>query len=167
MINETTFHADQGAFRAVTGGAYNIPNSYGEIVRGTTFPIKGTVPLAVTYPGTIKTTGKAVRGTGTDFSILIVGSYVYAGDVLRQIDYVVSPTFMFLKEGFPADLSSDTALRICERQFFKMIIAESTHASASAILQEAPFSPGSRVVSGGAPYSYDATSGTIAFQADQ
>jgi hypothetical protein len=44
-----------------------------------------------------------------------------------------------------------------------MIVAVNTHDSADAILQEAPFSPGDRVLDGGAPMSYDATSGEISF----
>ncbi len=167
MINETMSHSESGTFRAVTGAAYNIPNSYGDIMKGTAFPVKGTIPVSLTYPGTIKSTGKAVRGTSTEFTKLIIGSYVYAGDVIRQIDYVVSDTLMFLKEAFPVDLSSDTLFKICERQYYKMIIASSTHATDSAILQEAPFRANDRVVNGGAPYSYDATSGEISFEVHQ
>lgn len=168
MINETLFHNESGTFRAVTGGAYNIPNSYGDIVSGTSFPTKGTIPVAVTHIGTFQSGGKAVRGTGTQFTKFIIqGDYLYDGNVVRQIDYVVSDTLLFLKEGFPTDVSSDTAVKICSRQFFKIIIAKSTHASVNAILQEAPFVPGDHTYNGGAPVSYDATSGQISFQMSQ
>lgn len=167
MINETLFHAENNTFRAVTGGAYNFPNSYGDIIKGSSFPIKGTIPVSLAYPGTFKSTGKNVRGTGTQFTRFIIGSYLYDGNVLRQIDYVVSDTFLVLKQGFPSDVASDTSVRICERQYFKMIIAMSTHATQSATLQEAPFRPNDRVVNGGSPWSYDATSGEISFEAHQ
>lgn len=167
MINETMFHPEFATFRAVTGGAYNFPNSYGDIVSGSSFPVKGTIPISLQYPGTFKTTGKTVRGTNTAFTQFILGSYLYDGNVLRQIDYVVSDNMMVLKEAFPADISVATNVRICERQFFKMIIAMNTHTSASATLQEAPFLPNDRVVNGGAPYSYDATGSQISFQASQ
>lgn len=168
MVNETLFHDETGTFRAVTGGAYNFPNSYGDIVQGSNFPTKGTVPIAVPQLGTFKSGGKAVRGTGTQFTKFIIqGDYLYDGNVLRQIDYVQSDTLLFLKEGFPTDVSSATAVKTCARQFFKMIIAKSTHATLAATLQEAPFIAGDHVANGGAPYSYDATSGQISFQASQ
>lgn len=168
MVNEALFHDEQATFRAVTGGAYNFPNSYGLIASGTNFPTKGTIPQAVTQIGTFKSTGKVVRGTGTQFTQFIIqGDYLYDGNVLRQIDYVQSDTMLFLKEGFPTDISSDTTVKTCSRQFFKLIIAKSTHATVNAILQEAPFVPGDHTYNGGAPYSYDATSGQISFQASQ
>jgi len=167
MINETLFHAEQGTFRAVTGGAYNLPNSYGNIVYGATFPVIGTIPLAVTYEGTIKSTGKTVRGTGTQFTRFIEGSYIYAGGVLRQIDYVNSDTMLTLKQAFFPDLTSDTALKICERQYFKKIYAKNTHASAAAVLQEAPLAPGMEMTNGGAPVSFDGTSSQISFNLHQ
>jgi hypothetical protein len=167
MINETMFHPEWATFRAVTGGAYNFPNSYGDIMSGSSFPVKGTIPVSLTYPGTFKTTGKNVRGVGTDFTKFIIGSFLYDGNVLRQIAYITSANFMTLTEGFPTDVSIATNVRICERQFFKMIIAMNTHATVAATLQEAPFLPNDRVVNGGAPYSYDATGSQISFQASQ
>jgi len=167
MLNETLFHPETGTFRAVTGGAYNLPNSYGDIVSGSSFPVKGTIPIANTHVGTFKSTGKAVRGTGTFFTKLIQGSFLYDGNVLRQIDYVVADDFLFLKEGFPTDVTAATAVNVCVNQFYKMILAKSTHATASATLQEAPFRPGDHTVNGGAPYSYDATTGEISFQVSQ
>ena len=162
------FHSESAVFRAVTGAAYNIPNSYGDIVSGSSFPLKGTLPVAVTYPGTFKSTGKNVRGTGTNFTGFILGSWLYDGNVIRQIDYVVSDTFLVLKQGFPTDVSVASAVRICERQFYKMIIAMSTHATQPAILQEAPFRVNDRVLDGGAPYSYDTSSGgEISFEVHQ
>jgi hypothetical protein len=168
MLNETLFHAENGAFRAQTGGAYNIPNAYGEIMRGTSFPRKGTIPEAVTREGTFKTTGKAVRGTSTQFTKLLQGSYLYNGDVLRQIDHVVSDELMFLKQAFPSDVSVSTNVKVCERQFYKSIYAKSTHATEDATLQEAPFSPGDAFLDGGAPVAYDTTSaGEISFSVHQ
>lgn len=159
MLNETFFHDESGTFRAVTGSTYNIPDSYGSIVRGATFPTKGTIPLAATKIGTFKSEGKAVRGTGTEFTKLIQGCYLYNGDVLRQVDHVVSDTLMFLKEAFPSNVSVATAVKICERQYFREIFAKNTHASTSAILQEAPFRPADEMKNGGAPISYDASGG--------
>lgn len=168
MINETLFHNESGTFRAVTGGAYNIPNSYGDIMAGASFPVKGTIPISVPQLGTFVSGGKAVRGTGTQFTKFIIqGDYLYDGNILRQIDYVQSDVLLFLKEAFPTDVSSATAVKTCARQFFKMIIAKSTHATVNAILQEAPFVIGDHVANGGAPYSYDATSGQISFQMSQ
>ena len=166
MINETFFHPETGVFNAVTGGAYNLP-FYGAIVRGSVFPSIGTIPIAVTYVGTMKSTGKNVRGTGTQFTKIIQGSYLYAGNVVREVDYVVSDTLLVLKQAFPSDLSVDTAVKVCERQYFKMIVAKNTHASAAAILQEAPFAAGRVLVGGGAPMSYDATYGEISFDVHQ
>lgn len=159
MLNETFFHDEFGTFRAVTGAAYNIPNSYGDIISGTTFPTKGTVPLAATKLGTFKSTAKAVRGTGTEFTKLIQGCYLYDGSVLRQVDYVVSDTLLFLRQAFPSDVGSDTAVKICERQYFREILAKNTHATQSATLQEAPMRPGAEIKDGGAPVSYDASGG--------
>lgn len=168
MINETFSHSESGVFRAVTGGAYNFPNSYGDIAIGSSFPRKGTIPIANTWPGTFKTGGKCVRGTSTEFTKLLVGSYLYDGSVLRQIDYILSDTMMFLKQAFPSDVSVAAAVKICERQFFKLIVCDSTHATESAILQEAPFRPGIKFFDGGSPVSYDASSaGEVSFSAHQ
>lgn len=167
MVNETLFHNESGVFRAVTGGTYNLPNSYGEIMSGTSFAKKGTIPVCVTSLGTMKSGGKTVRGTGTQFTRLLVGSYLYDGSVLRQIDYIVSDTMLVLKQAFPTDLSVATPVKFCERQFYKMIIATSTDTANSAILNEAPFRPNDKVFDGGAPYSYDATTGEISFQVSQ
>jgi hypothetical protein len=167
MINETLFHAEEGTFRAITGSTYNIPNAYGEIMRGSSFPTKGTIPDAVTREGTFKSTGKAVRGTGTQFTKLLQGSYLYNGDVIRQIDHVVSDDLLFLKQAFPSDVSVATTVKVCERQFFKRIYAKNTHESASVTIQEASLRPGDPVLNGGAPLSYDAGSGEITFTVHQ
>jgi hypothetical protein len=158
MINETLFHAEESNFRAVTGGAYNIPNAYGEIMKGSSFPAKGTIPIAVTHVGTFSSEGKAVRGTGTSFTNLIQNSFLYNGDVLRKIDYVVSDTLLFLKQEFPAN-ATDLDVLVCERQFFKMVMASNSHASEAATLQEAPLAAQDRQLTGGAPFSYDASGG--------
>jgi hypothetical protein len=159
MLNETLFHAEEATFRAVTGSAYNIPNAYGEIVKGSAFPTKGTMPSAVTREGTFKSEGKAVRGTNSQFTKLLQGSYLYNGDVLRQIDHVVSDDLLFLKQAFPADVSVATTVKVCDRQFYKKIYAKNTHASTSAIIQEAPLVSGDEFVNGGAPVAYDASGG--------
>lgn len=158
MINETLFHAEEANFRAVTGGAYNIPNAYGEILKGSSFPTKGTIPEAVTHVGTIDSEGKAVRGTGTTFTSLMQGSYLYNGDVLRKIDYVVSDTLLFLTQEFPAN-ASGLALKVCERQFYKMVMAVNTSTDTAAVLQEAPIAAQDRQLTGGSPISYDASGG--------
>jgi hypothetical protein len=167
MINETMFHDESAVFRAVTGSTYNIPNSYGSILSGSSFPVKGTIPVAVTRVGTFKTTGKAVRGTGTDFTKMIPGSYLYNGTVLRRVDYILSDTLLFLIQAFPSDVSVDTAVKVCDRQYYKMIYAKSTHETDAAILQEAPFRAGDTFLDGGAPVSYDATAGEISFSLHQ
>lgn len=164
FFNETIFHAEEAVFRAVTGSTYNIPNAYGEIVRGSSFPKVGTIPEAVVREGTFKAEGKAVRGTNTLFTKLIQGSYLYDGNVVRQIDYVVSDNLLFLKEAFPSNVSVDTPVRVCERQFYKMVYAKNTHLSDSPTFQEALIRPSDVHVSGGAPVAFDATSGEISFE---
>lgn len=161
MINETFAHDENGTFRAVTAGAYNIPNSYGGFARGSSFAAKGTIPLAVVREGTFKTTGKAVRGTSSQFTKIKPGDYLFdiTSNTLRAVDYVVSDTLMFLLQAFPSDIGSDTTVRTCERQYFKLIVVHNTHASTDAVLCEAPFAPGEKMLNGGAPISYDTTGG--------
>lgn len=150
----------------MTGSLYNFPDSYGNIRKGSSFPTVGTIPQAVTKTGwTFKSTGKAVRGTGTEFTKLIQGSFLYSGSELRQIDYVVSDTLLFLKQGFSSDISAALPVKIVERQYFKMVTVDNTHATDSAMLQEAPFAAGARSLTGGAPLSYNATYGTLAIEA--
>lgn len=165
MINETLFHDEFAVFRATTGGAYNIPGAYGEIVRGSSFPVKGSIPIATHHYGLITSDGKAVRGVDTRFTLLNPGDYLYQKDVVRQIDYIVSDTLMFLKQGFPTDITVGESIKICQRQTYKMVYAESIDSSNAAILQESTFAAGmSKSLSGGAPISYDATSGQISFE---
>lgn len=171
MINETIFHDEFAVFRAVTGGAYNFPFAYGVIAKGTPFPAKGSIPVATQHYGSIKSTGKKVLGIGTRFELLNAGDFLYHKEVVRQIDYIVAPVsgtdyqILFLTEAFPTDISVGETPMVCKRQTFKMVYAESVSDSADATLQEAPFPFGtSRSLSGGAPISYDATSGKIAFE---
>jgi hypothetical protein len=167
MINETLFHAEQGTFRAVTGGAYNMPNAYGEIEIGSAFPSTGTIPKSVIKQGTYNTTGKGVRGTGCKFTELLEGSYLWNGSVLRAIDHIVDDNLMFLKQAFPSDVSSNLQVRVCEGQFYKMIYVKNTHTSNSSTINEAPFRAQDAFVNGGAPLSYDALTGELSFMVSQ
>lgn len=165
MLNETISQQEYAAFRAVTGSVYNMPDAYGEIQRGNSFPRKGTIPNAVTREGTFKSTGKNVRGTNTQFTKLLQGSYLYDGNAVRQIDYVVSDDLLVLRQGFPSDVAVATTVKVCERQFFKSIYGKNTDASATAYIQESPFRPGDVFLDGGAPIAYDASGsyGEISF----
>lgn len=168
MFNETFFHAEQAVFRASTGGAYNLIGAYGVMTKGTVFNTKGAMPIPTGKSGTIYSTGKGVRGNSTLFlSQMKPGDYIYAKDVVRRIDYIVSDTLLFLTQEFPTDIASGAPVipLICEQQFYKSIYAKNTHASTSAVLQEAPMAPGQTFLNGGAPVSFDASGGgTIEFQ---
>lgn len=164
MINETKFHAETATFRAVTGGAYNFPDAYGVIKAGTAFQTKGSIPQATAQSGTIISQGKNVRGTGTEFTKLNLGDFLYQKDVVRQITEIISDTLLVLKEAFPTDITVAVTPLVCKPQIFKKITAKSTHASTAATaLQESPFRVGDEFISGGAPLSYDATAGEISF----
>lgn len=166
MINETISHDEFGVFAAQTGGAYNFPGAYGVIQKGSAFPLKGSIPIATKHFGTITSEGTAVRGVGTQFGLLNPGDYLYHKDVVRQIEYIVSDTLLFLEQAFPSSITIGETPLICKRQTFKMVYAESVHATVAATLQEAPFPAlASKSLSGGSPISYDATLGTIRFEA--
>ncbi len=159
------WHPEGAAFRAVTGGAYNIPGPYGVIAYGSSFPTRGTIPLSTPKAGTIISTGKNVRGSSTTFlSDVKKGDYIHANNVVREIDYVISDTLLVLKEGFQPDISTAHGLRICSPQIYKSIYAKSTDSTNAAILQEASFVAGDVSFTGGSPLSYDATSGQISFE---
>lgn len=166
MFNETPFHAEVATFRAQTGGAYNIQGAYGLMVRGSSFPTKGSIPIATGKSGTIISTGKKVRGdANTRFlSEMREGDYLYHKDVVRRIAYVESDYMLTLTQEFPTDITVAVIPLVCESQFYKAIYAKNTHASADAILQEAPITPGNTFLNGGAPISYDASSGELEFQ---
>jgi hypothetical protein len=170
MINETISHDEFAVFRATTGGAYNFPFAYGVIAKGTPFPVKGSIPVATQHYGNIKSTGKQVLGIGTKFELLNPGDYLYHKDVVRQIDYIIAPVagatyqLLYLTEAFPSDITIGETPLVCHRQTFKKVQAFNTSASTAAILQEAPLKPAEdRLISGGAPISYDATAGEISF----
>jgi hypothetical protein len=157
MINETLHHDERSVFRAVTGQTSTFPQADGSIARDT-FPTKGTVPMARTFAGKIDSDGRMVRGTDTKFETggIKIGDYLYDGDAaVRKITRIISETLLEVEFDFPSDIANGDVL-ICERQTFKMIIAEST-GTADAVLQEAPFRVGGRVVHGGAPLAYDAS----------
>lgn len=174
MFNELKWYDEKGTYRAVTGGAFNFPQSDGTILKGDgtpsggQFPTKGTIPIARQYTGTITTNGVKARFasmSAADFAKLKKGDYLYDGDVIRQIKDVLAPeSFLVeLEQAFPSDLNAADILH-CERQFFKAIYARSTHASdAATALQEAPFAVGDNFLNGGAPIAYDATAGEISF----
>jgi hypothetical protein len=167
MINETLYHPEVALWRATTGGAYNFPGAYGTIYSGSAFPAKGAIPQPTNKNGTIISQGKKVRGTGTLFSSQMKpGDFIYAKDVVRQIDYIESDTLLTLKQGFPTDIATGISPLLCEQQTYKMIYAKNVHASTAAVLQEAPFSSGNTHISAGAPFSYDASGGgTIEIEA--
>jgi hypothetical protein len=164
MFNETLYHPEVATFRAVTGGAYNLKGAYGVMVKGSAFPVKGAIPIPTGKSGTIISTGKKVRGTDTLFTReMKEGDHIYAKDVVRRIDYIVSDTLLVLTQEFPTDILTGVIPLICEQQFYKAIVAKNVHTSDAAILQEAPIASGQVVLNGGAPLSYDATSGQIDF----
>ena len=165
MTSETMWHSEKQVFRAVTGGAYNIPGAYGIMTYGSVFPTRGTIPISTPKAGTIISQGKAVRGSGTSFLTDIQNEdFIHANNVVRKVDYVVSDTLLYLTEGFPSDLTSANGLRICSPQIYKSIYAKSTDSSNNATLQESPFISGDVSFNMGAPLSYDAGSGQISFE---
>jgi hypothetical protein len=164
MFNETMWHAEKQTFRAVTGGAYNIPGAYGIQVYGAVFPAIGTIPISNPTSGTIISQGVAVRGTNTRFTTeLSEDDHIHAKNVVRKISQIMSDTLLFLTAGFPTDITVASSYRVCKPQTYKGIIARST-GSANATLQESIFVPNDVFVNGGAPISYDATAGQISFE---
>lgn len=165
MFNELLNHPEVAIFRAQTGGAYNIIGAYGIMARGSSFPVKGAIPIPTGKSGTIISTGKKVRGTGTLFkSQMKPGDYIYAKEVVRRIDYIENDYMLTLTQAFPTDISVAVIPLVCEQQFYKAIKVKNTHASADAIYQEAPITPGNVEFSGGAPISYDATGSELEIQ---
>lgn len=166
MFNETLYHPEVATFRAATGGAYNLIGAYGVMAKGTSFPNKGAIPIPTGKSGTIKSTGKAVRGTGTLFTReMRPGDYLYHKEVVRRIDYIESDTLLHLTQAFPSDISVSEIPLYCESQMYKAVYAKNTHASTSAVFQEAPIAPSNTFLNGGAVISYDASAGgTLEFQ---
>lgn len=148
-------------FRAVTGGAYNFPSSYyGVPASGTAFPAKGTVPTAQPKQGTFISGGVKVRGTGTRFmSDVYPGDFLYAKDVIRRVKYVESDEMLTLEQPFPSEVSVAIAPLVA-RGGYKSIVIRNTHASAAAIVSEAPLAAGAVIIPEAA-VSYDATAGTL------
>ncbi len=165
MFNETQWHAQKADFRAVTGGAYRLPGAYGIIVYGSVFPLRGTIPISTPKAGTIISQGVMVRGTNTTFkSSIQEEDFIHAKNVVRKVRHVISDTLLELEGGFPTDIAAPgEGFRVCRPQDYKSIYAKSTSTSADATFQEAPFRQGDTHFSGGAPISYDATSGEISF----
>ncbi len=166
MFNETLSFPENATFRATTGGAYNIIGAYGIRSAGTAFPTTGAIPIPTGKTGTILSTGKKVRGTGTLFTKQMKpGDFIYAKNVVRMIDYIESDYMLTLTQAFPTDIAVAIIPLICECQFYKAIYFKNTHASSSAICQESPISPGNTFLNGGAVISYDASGGgTLEFQ---
>lgn len=165
MFNETMWHSEKQVFRAVTGSSYNIPGAYGIMTYGSVFPAKGTIPISTPKAGTIISQGVNVRGSGTTFTTSCQNEdFIHANGVVRKIDYIVSDTLLVLTEGFPNDITSAHGLRVCSPQIYKSIYAKSTDTNANAVLQEATFVSGEVSFTGGAPISYDATTGQISFE---
>lgn len=162
MINQTLQHAEIQVWRAVTGGVYNFPKAYGEVVSGLIFPTVGSIPQATPKNGTIISQGKNVRGFGTLFmSQMKPGDYIYAKNVVRRIKDIISDTLLVINQAFPTDITSPAVTpMICEPQTYSMVYIKNTHASTSAILQEALIAAqAGQSLSGGSPLSYDASSG--------
>lgn len=160
MTDQTFWHANIGTFRATSGGAYNIPGAYGIINRGSAFPTKGAIPVPTGKSGTIISTGVNVRGTGTLFlSELKQDDYLYHKDVVRRIKYITSDTLLVLAEAFPSDITVGETPLNCEAQYFVNIDWKNSHATTTAVLQEAPVGPGTFGRNAGAPISYDASGG--------
>ncbi len=168
-FNQSKWHAEKQVFRAVTGGAYRIPGAYGIIAYGSVFPTRGTIPISTPKAGTIISQGNKVRGTNTRFkSDVQEEDFIHAKNVVRKVRYVISDTLLELEGGFPTDITgAGEGLRICRPQDYNSIYAKSTSTSADAILQEAPFRQGDTQFGGGAPVSYDATTGEISFEVSQ
>lgn len=166
MVQQTDWYDERATFRAVTLGAYNFPMNGDESITkgdgtpsGGQFPIKGTIPVAVTKTGLISSTDVNVRGdddVNFETSQIRANDYLYDGNVVRRIKAILSPTMLILWQAFPDDLE-DVPLRYCERQFFRKIRIKNTHSSADATLQEAPFASGDEFENTGAPIAYDAT----------
>jgi hypothetical protein len=166
MFNERVWHPEEAVYRAVTGESSNFPNGDGTFTIGT-FPTKGTIPKAVTKTGTFKSTGANVRGSGTLFTKQCrVGDYLYNNDAeVRRIKEVISDDMLILDSAFGADISSATAVKVCEKQYFVAVYAKSI-GTANAELQETVFAVSETFFSGGAPIAYDAsaTDAQIAFE---
>lgn len=163
---ETKWNAETNVFRAVTGGAYRLRGAYGAIVYGSNFPRVGTIPLSTPAPGTIISQGPNVRGTNTTFlSSIKEGYFIHAKNVVRKVLHVISDTLLVLEGGFPTDIAAPgEGLRFCRPQTYHSVYAKSTSTSADAILQEAPMRQNDTSFDGGAPLSYDATTGEISFE---
>lgn len=167
MFNQNVWHAEKQTLRVTTGAAYNnIPGPYGLIVYGAVFPVRGTIPLSWPKAGTITSQGNNVRGVGTSFKSQVQEEdYIHAKNVVRKVKHVISDTLLILESGFPTDITGvGEGLRTCRAQEYNAIYAKSTSTSADAILQEAPFRQGDTFLNGGAPISYDATTGEISFE---
>lgn len=168
MFSETPFHAENRTWRARTGSAYNFPGAYGIPASGSAFPTKGTIPSPQAKVGTILSTGVNVRGTSTRFTVDIYeGDYIYSKDVVRQVKAVISDTLLVLVQPFPTDISVAVTPLVCRNQYFKAIYASNVHASADAVVQEAPLAAGKPVLNGGSVISYDATGSTLEFTCSQ
>lgn len=168
-FNETLSHAETNVFRAVTGGAYRLVGAYGLIVYGSNFPRVGVMPLSTPKAGTIISQGAMVRGTGTSFLSDVKETYfIHAKNVVRRVRHVISDTLLELEGGFPTDITgAGEGLRICRPQVYKSVYIKSTSTSADAILQEAPFRQSDTFFDGGAPFSFDATTGELSFEVTQ
>lgn len=163
-FNQTKWADERNVFRAVTGGAYRLRGAYGIIAYGSVFPKVGTIPLSTPAAGTIISQGANVRGTGTAFlSTIKEGYYIHAKNSVRKVLHVISDTLLVLESGFPTDITSaGEGLRFMRPQTYTSVYIKST-GSADPTLQEAPFRQNDTFFDGGAPFSFDATSGELSF----
>lgn len=164
MVNETMWHAEKAVFRAITGGPYRMLGPYGTIISGNTLPAKGTIPVSIPKAGTFITQGVMVRGTNTKFkSDVQEEDYIHASDVVRKVRHVITDELLELEQAFSADISVGTELRVCRPQVYKEITAKSVGEADATALQEVTFPQDTSVSLGGAPISYDASTGKIDF----
>lgn len=164
MYNNLLEYPENNVFRAVTGATSVFPNGAKGVPTSASFPTTGTIPIARSMTGTILTTGVNVRGTGTTFEKdFKIGDFLFNNvKAVRKIVAIESDTVMTLEAAFTSDIAVAIAALKCEPQIFKMIQIENTGAGAAEV-QEAPFAPGSRIITYGAPIAYDASAGTLAF----
>lgn len=162
MLNSSPFETH--TFRVQTGGAYNIIGAYGQMVSGSSFPTKGAIPIPTGKSGTIISTGKRVRGTGTLFTReLVAGDFLYHKEVVRRIDFIESDTMLTLTQAFPTDIASAEIPLLCPQQQYTSIYAKNTATSGDAKIQESPITPSNTFLNQGSPVSYDATAGELEF----
>lgn len=126
---------------------------------------KNTLPASETITGTMLSTGFWVRGIGTKFTTeLRKDEYLYNGDVLRRIQFIVSDTLLRLTDAFPADITIAIAVKRPSLTRYRNALFKNTGATAATV-NESTLTSGSTKeyehVGGIAPISYDAAITTL------